>query len=259
MRIFALILMLAWLLPAGAQPLQLYTEEYPPISFSRDGQPAGMAVELVQELLRRLDQQAQMQVVPWARAYRIAQTTPDSAIFPTMRTSEREAQFKWVGPIILASDNFYALKGSGIIVKRPEQLARFPAIAVPRDWFSYQELTAAGMNNLLGATEPEQMFKLLHIGRVPLIVADNLSFYARGEPAKQVARLKLDDVEVVYPYRQSFGYLTFWAGTDDAVIRRWQQALDEMKADGSFSRIYQRWLPGAEEPGLREPAQPVTR
>jgi hypothetical protein len=26
-----------------------------------------------------------------------------------------------------------------------------------------------------------------------------------------------------------------------------------MKADGSFSRIYQRWLPGAEEPGLREP------
>jgi len=32
------------------------------------------------------------------------------------------------------------------------------------------------------------------------------------------------------------------------VIQRWQRELDAMKADGSFSRIYQRWLPGEPEP-----------
>ena len=97
------------------------------------------------------------------------------------------------------------------------------------------------------------MFRLLRMGRVPLIVADNLSFYARDEAAVQVDYLGPDDVEVVYPYRSSYGCITFWSGTEDWVVRRWQTALDQMKADGSFSRIYQRWLPGAEEPGLREP------
>ena len=29
-----------------------------------------------------------------------------------------------------------------------------------------------------------------------------------------------------------------------------------MKRDGSFSRIHQHWLPGTEEPGLREPERP---
>lgn len=258
MKGIALIVLLAWLLPAGAQTLRLYTEEYPPVSFSQDGQPAGMSVELVQELLRRLDQSATLQVVPWARAYHLAQTTPHTAIFPTIRNNEREKHFKWVGPIMLASDNFYALKGSGIVVTDASQLARFKTIALPRDWFTYQELTAAGMDNLLGVTEPAQMFNLLKNGRVPLIAADNLSFYAGGQQADQVAQLGADDVEIAFAYRQSFGYITFWAGTEDEVIQRWQQALDEMKADGSFSRIYQRWLPGAQEPGLREPGQPLT-
>lgn len=231
-------MLLAWLLPAGAQTLRLYTEEYPPVSFSQDGQPAGMSVELVQELLRRLDQSAKLQIVPWARAYRLAQTTPHTAIFPTIRNSEREKHFMWVGPIMLASDNFYALKGSGVVVSDVSQLARFTAIALPRDWFTYQELTAAEMDNLLGVTEPEQMFNLLKSGRVPLIAADNLSFYVGGKQADQVAQFGADDVEIAFAYRQSFGYITFWAGTEDEVI--------------------QRWLPGAQEPGLREPGQALT-
>lgn len=195
--------------------------------------------------------------VPWARAYRITQTTPDTAIFPTtIRNSQRQPLFKWVGPIILAHDNFYALRGSGIVIRDSKKLAAFRDIAAPRDWFSYQELQAAGMKNLLGVNEPVQMFSLLRSGRVPLIVADNLSFYARGEAAEQVDHLRPDEIEVAFPYRDSYGYITFSLDTDDALIRRWQDALDDMKRDGSFSRIHQHWLPGAEVPGLREPERP---
>ena len=64
--------------------------------------------------------------------------------------------------------------------------------------------------------------------------------------AKQTL-LTAKDVEVALPYRASLGYITFWPGTDPAVIQRWQRELDAMKADGSFSRIYQRWLPGEPE------------
>jgi len=236
--------------PARAEriELQMYTEEYAPVTFLRDGVADGMATEVVRALLQRLGEAASIQVVPWSRGFHTVQRTPGTALFVTIRNAERESMFKWVGPIMLAQDSYYGLKGSGLKIERPEQLHEVGPIAVPRAWFSYQELSAAGMPNLLGVTEPEQMFRMLRHRRVKLIVADNLSFYARGEAARQVDWLGPEDVEVVYPYRASQGYITFWPGTEDAEIERWQAELDRMKADGSFSRIYQRWLPGAEEP-----------
>lgn len=228
--------------------LQLYTEEYPPVSFSRAGQAEGMASDVVREILRRLKQPANIQVVPWARGFQTVQKTPNTALFATIRNPEREPHFKWVGPILLARDSFYTLKGSGVQIRNTDDLRQVDAIAVPRDWFTYQELSAQGLDNLQGVNEPQQMFKMLRRGRVKLIVADNLSFFSHGETASQVDYLTPNEVEVAYPYRTSLGYITFWRGTDEAVIRRWQTALDQMKADGSFSRIYQRWLPGEPEP-----------
>ena len=244
----AAVLLSALCTLSQAEPLQLYTEEYPPVSFSAEGQASGMASELVRELLKRLGEPGEISVVPWARGYHTVQQTPNTALFATIRNAEREPLFQWVGPILLAQYSFYALKGSGIQLRDLTDVAAAGPIAVPRDWFSYQELRNLGLQNLLGVTEPEQMFKLLKRGRVKLIVADNLSFYSTGEAAQQVDYLKASDVEVALPYRASLGYITFWPGTDPAVIQRWQRELDAMKADGSFSRIYQRWLPGEPEP-----------
>lgn len=246
-RCSALLLSLLALLSQAA-PLQLYTEEYPPVSFSANGRAEGMASELVRELLKRLGESGEISVVPWARGYHTVQQTPNTALFATIRNAEREPLFQWVGPILLAQDSFYALKNSGIQLHDLTDVAKAGPVAVPRDWFSYQELRNLGLTNLLGVTEPEQMFKMLKRGRVKLIVADNLSFYSTGDAAQQVDYLTAKDVEVALPYRASLGYITFWHGTDPAVIQRWQRELDAMKADGSFSRIYQRWLPGEPEP-----------
>lgn len=246
-RCSALLLSLLALLSQAA-PLQLYTEEYPPVSFSANGRAEGMASELVRELLKRLGESGEISVVPWARGYHTVQQTPNTALFATIRNAEREPLFQWVGPILLAQDSFYALKNSGIQLHDLTNVAEAEPIAVPRDWFSYQELRNLGLTNLLGVTEPEQMFKMLKRGRVKLIVADNLSFYSTGDAAQQVDYLTAKDVEVALPYRASLGYITFWPGTDPAVTQRWQRELDAMKADGSFSRIYQRWLPGEPEP-----------
>lgn len=246
-RCSALLLSLLALLSQAA-PLQLYTEEYPPVSFSANGRAEGMASELVRELLKRLGESGEISVVPWARGYHTVQQTPNTALFATIRNAEREPLFQWVGPILLAQGSFYALKNSGIQLHDLTDVAKAGPVAVPRDWFSYQELRNLGLTNLLGVTEPEQMFKMLKRGRVKLIVADNLSFYSTGDAAQQVDYLTAKDVEVALPYRASLGYITFWPGTDPAVIQRWQRELDAMKADGSFSRIYQRWLPGEPEP-----------
>ena len=108
-----------------------------------------MATELVCEILRRLGETASIQVVPWARGYQMVQRTPGTGLFATIRSAQREADFKWVGPIILAEYAYYSLKGAGLKIDQPQQLHQLGPVAVPRDWFSYQELQAAGMPNPL--------------------------------------------------------------------------------------------------------------
>ena len=113
-----------------AQSLQFYTEEYPPLNYSRDGRPVGLAVDLVRELFERTGDHGRISVVPWARGYQAAQLEPNTALFVTMRTAERERLFKWVGPVVVAVTSFYALRGSGIRIERFEDVARIGQVVV---------------------------------------------------------------------------------------------------------------------------------
>lgn len=252
-RCLAVVLSLMMASQAAAEPLQLYTEEYPPVSFSEDGEVGGMATEVVRELLRRLDEQASIQSLPWARSLQIVERTPNTALYTTIRNPHRETRFKWVGPLVVSEDNFYALRGSGLQISHPTQLRTLGPIAVPRAWSTYQELREAGMPNLMPVNEPEQVFRMLKHGRVRVIVADNLSFLSQGAQAQQVDFLASEDVEAIYNHRTSYGYIAFWHDTPDARIQRWQAELDRMKQDGSFAQIHQRWLGDTPPAPLREP------
>lgn len=227
-----------------AQALTLYTEEYPPLNFTRDGKPSGLGVEVVQEILQRTGQHAEIEVVPWTRGYHAAQTQADAGLFVTMRTPEREALFKWVGPIIVAVTSFYALKGSGLSIASLEDAKNAGTIAAPRQWYSFQTLEAQGMPNLYGVLGPKQMMTMLRYKRVPLVVADNITLAS----LLALAELKPADVEPLYTFMRTEAYIAFSLNTDDALIEQWQTALDQMKADGRFQAIYHKWLPGAPLP-----------
>ena len=162
-------------LPLQAADLQLYTEDYPPLNFSRAGQPAGLGVEVVEELLKRTGHTATISVVPWARGYQKTLSESNSGLFVTMRTAEREKLFKWVGPIAVAVTSIYALKGSGLTIHNLDDAGQLGTIAVPRQWYSYQTLQAKGLTNLYGVLGPKQMMTMLRHRRVPLVVADNLT------------------------------------------------------------------------------------
>jgi polar amino acid transport system substrate-binding protein len=223
-----------------AEPLRLYTEEYPPINFSQNGQPTGLATEVVREIMRRTGQNVSIQVVPWARGYQQALVRPNTGLFVAMRTKEREPLFKWVGPLTRNVISFYALTSSYLRLSELEQARHFGEIAVPRGWYSHQRLLAEGFTNLIPVNGPNQMINMLKRGRVKLMVSDNLSLstlLAEGD-------IQVDEVQRLFTFMHSDSYIAFSQGTDDALIQRWQRELDGMKADGSFAAIYHKWLPG---------------
>lgn len=229
-----------------AAELQLYTEENPPINFSREGKADGLATVVVEELLRRTHSTAKIQVVPWARGYKMALTTPNTGLFVAVRTPEREKLFKWVGPITTTSTSFYTRAGAGISITSLDEARAAAYIAVPREWYTHQVLRSLGFTNLALVAKPHDMAKMTLHGHVPLMVYEDQNLPSLlAEVGAQMS-----DFERLYTFMKSSSYVVFSLETPDAVIQSWQRALDSMKRDGSFGRIHAHWLPGEKPPGI---------
>lgn len=228
-----------------AEPaFQFYTEEYPPITFSRDGEPAGLGTEVVQEILRRADLQASIEVVPWARGYSNATTLPRVGLFVTTRTAEREPLFKWVGPISATRGSLYVLAASGVRPTNLQEARDLENIAVPRSWYLHQILLGQDFKNLQLVPNPLAAMKILISRHVQAIALDDVTL----EMSSHEAGVPVSIFEPVLPIAEALQFLAFSLDTPDDVVQRCQKTLDEMKADGTFARIYRRWLPAAVPP-----------
>lgn len=245
--LLALFAVSVWFATAAAQTtLRLYTEEYPPISFERGGHAAGLASEVVLEIQRRVHSDATIEVVPWARGYRSATTEPFVGLFATTRTPEREPLFKWVGPVSATTGQFYTRRGAPGL-RSLDQARAARRIVVPREWYLHQLLREMGFSNLLPVPTPADALRMLSAGRAEVAALDDITVAdSAAETGVVVA-----DIERGPTITRALQFIAFSKGTPDDLVRRWQQALDEMRADGSYERIYRRWLPGSTPPPAR--------
>lgn len=229
---------------ASAGDFVLYTEEYPPINFSRNGKASGLGTEVVQEIMRRIGVSAPIEVVPWARAYKNVTTGSNVILFVTTRTEEREKLFKWVGPVSTTSAHLYQRR-DGPHFESMEQARSAERILIPREWYLHQVLRGSGYTNIYPVPTPVEAIRMLAAGRAPLMAMDDVTL------ADSLNGAGVNPQEIVTgPFiMQSAHYIAFWRNAPDEMVNTWQSALDEMKADGSFARIHAKWLPGATAPG----------
>ena len=80
--------------------VSVITSFYEPYSYSEDGVAQGMAVNRARKIFAELNFYPPIHVYPWARAYKLALTKPNSIIFSVARTPERENKFYWIGEIV---------------------------------------------------------------------------------------------------------------------------------------------------------------
>ena len=76
--------------PNATTRLVLLTEEYPPFNYHEDGRQAGIAIDLLNETLRRLGSgqtAAEAQFLPWEEAYNRTLTEPNTVLFAMSRLS----------------------------------------------------------------------------------------------------------------------------------------------------------------------------
>ena len=74
----------------------------------KHGNIYGMSTQLVKAIQQQVGDTTTIEVFPWARAYAIAVSSANVAVYDTIRTADRENKFKWVGPIKIYTVNLYA-------------------------------------------------------------------------------------------------------------------------------------------------------
>jgi len=95
-----------------------YGEDFPPLSFVRDGEPAGVAVDLLKRACAAAGVVCRVHITPWARAYHTAQTQRNCMVFSTIRTPERESGFLWLGPFLPRTSWLYTLSSTPFSANR---------------------------------------------------------------------------------------------------------------------------------------------
>ena len=223
---------------AAADEMQILTTEIPPQIFLKDGKLSGFCVEIVEEMQRRLGDMTPMQILPWARAYSLAQTQKNTVLVCPKRSPERESLFKWVGPLLTTDTDLFVKKDSPISIRSLDEVKRFEMILVMRGSYTYGYLAAHGFHNLYPVNDPPGMLRMLLANRAPVAALERLQM----EAVVAQAGASLDIVKNVFHIQTLTSDIAFSKDTSENTRKHWQAALDAMKRDGSYLRIYKKWF-----------------
>lgn len=213
------------------------TEDLRPLNYTEGGSLKGPAVEIVFAIQKKLGGAPDVKVYPWARGYKLVQTQPNIALFSTTRTPQRERMFKWVGPLAVKKWMFFAKKGSGITIASINDAKDVKSIGVVRADVSEQDLTSKGFKNLYKVSKQELVFKMLMAERIDLAYTSAIT----AKMTCQSAGVDWNNVEPVYTVKSAKLYIAFSKSTPDATVRKWQNAYNQLKADGTIRNIYKKY------------------
>lgn len=220
-----------------AAELKIFTEDSPPGSYLKNGKPAGLAVEVVRGILRRLEVHGTIEMVPWARGYSMALSEPRVALFATTRLPQREALFQWVGPIYTQTWGFYARRDSKVKIHSLKEAMHVARIGTYHKDAKEQFLLAKGFANLVSANRNISNVKHLLRGDIDLWVSSdfNMPYLVRqaGEDPSQFKE--------AFAFRRVENYIVFSLKTPGETVAAWRRALAEMKRDGTYRRICARY------------------
>jgi len=227
--------------------LQIFTEDYPPLTFQENGEITGFGTEVVREILARLDIPDNIRISSWENGYHLCLVNPNFVLFTMKRTPLREKLFNWIGPVGSNHTIFYAKKGSGIKINSMEDAKKVGKIATCSAWFSEQDLKDAGFTNLVSSPNPTENVRQLVEGEVDLSIFTDITI---PEIAKQ-AGYSIDDLEPVYTVSTGDFYIAISKGTPEHIIDEWQQVFHEIYDDGMLEKLYKKWLPGSAMPKMK--------
>jgi polar amino acid transport system substrate-binding protein len=214
-----------------AAPLRVMTEDYPPFNMQgEDGKIIGLSTEVVEELFKRAEVEYKIALMPWKRAYEDTLSTPNTALYSTTRTPERETLFKWVGPLVNNNWVFFSNSTANISITSLEDAKQY-SVGGYNGSAAAEYLKAQGFSKLQLAANDTANVKKLEAGRITLWATGQ---YLAPYLAK---REKSANPKPVFAFQETQMSLAFNKDTSDETINKLNKILASMKADGTIEKI----------------------
>lgn len=238
----ASLLLAATSAQAAPERIDLLTENFPPYNmavdgknFARDESISGIAADIIREMFQRagIDYTLTLRF-PWERIYKMALETPGYGVFVTARLPEREELFKWVGPIGPDDWVLLARGDSTISVDNLEQAGQYRIGAYKGDAIA-EHLIARGLQPSLALRDQNNVEKL-QSGAIEL--------WATGDPAGRFLAKQqgVTGLKRVLRFDSAELFLALNRQVPDETVEKLQNALDQMRADGTINTITGRYF-----------------
>jgi polar amino acid transport system substrate-binding protein len=230
---------LALPLAAQAGSLQLFTEYTPP-DIMRDGQRIiGISPDKVKEIMSRAGISYTVEIMAWKRAYELALRMPDACVFSTSRTPEREALFKWIGPLREVDWTLYGLANAPFQLTALDDARKLRIGGYSGD-VRVQYLQDRGFTVDVAPDNFSNPRKLLG-GRIDLWVTSHQ--LANGLLEQEGLAGK---IVPVLTFHTSRAYLACNKAVPDAMVAAMSAAMADIVKDGTSAAIdrkYANWRP----------------
>ncbi|HEY0063760.1 MAG TPA: transporter substrate-binding domain-containing protein [Telluria sp.] len=220
---------------AAAQPyLYIKTESSPPSAMMGEDQVIGFATDKIRTIMQRVGIDYDIEILPWKRAYLLAQTHADTCVYSTTRVPDRETMFKWIGPTHENDWTLFGRAGRDYQIVRIEDARRYRIGAYNGDVRS-DALIAQGFNVDTVQDKLSNPRKLL-VDRIDLWASS-----VRVGSALIAENGWTDQIVPVLTFKRTELYLACHKSVPDALVSKMNAALRAMNSEGVSAAIERKY------------------
>lgn len=223
-----------------ADDIRIYCDEAPPTNFrADDGTVTGFTTDIVREIQKRVGNSSEIKIYPWKRAYVTALKEPGIVLFTASRNPDREDKFHWITPVTARRSVLWGKAGSPLKISTLEDARRVKSIGVMRSGNREKYLQLRGFTNLEPVTEEGQNLKKLIAGRVDLIFLSPIE----AATLAVINGISFSEIEPRFTVYSNDSYIMMSKnGTSAETVRMWKDAAQQIKDDGTFKKIGEKWV-----------------
>jgi polar amino acid transport system substrate-binding protein len=228
-----------------AEQLKFVAEELPPFHFfdiDIDKKPTGALVEVIEALMIRTKLSGSVEFMPFARSYNLTLKNKNTFMISLMNSPDRKNNFQWIGQIYKSKAFLVGLNSrSDININNLEEAKSF-VVGTIRGYHSEKYLKIKGFTtpkNLHLSVNYKHMWSMLFGQRIDFILTN---FVAIDTEMKSIG-LDKKDIKTSVELHDFPGDLFIATGlnTSGKTVSALSLALKQIKADGTYKKIMDKW------------------
>lgn len=207
--------------------------------YNHDGSLGGFSTDVVTALFRHAGSKAQIEVMPWARAYSTALSAKNVMIYSITKSASRNGDFLWLGEFFEEKLCYWTLSKNDVAEQLVDKALKGKIFSAPRFSISAQYLFDNGFSNVYLTSNEMQSIEMLFLGRADFILATE---YSLRLAVRNLGR-DLNTVKRVFENKVVSNPLSiaFNLETDKALFQHFQTAFREMTRNGTLFNITKKW------------------